>query len=131
MKFLPSAFAQESLGNIGGEGLGPFGKISESLSGSGAQGLQKVTDAVSAIIGVMTLGASIWFIFQFLIGGLKWITSSGDKGKLQEARDRITNAFIGLVVVVAGWAILALTGRFFDFDILMNNPEQIIQSLGL
>lgn len=124
-------FAQEPLGTIGGGGLGPLGKISGSLAGSRTLGLEKVTDAVSAIIGVMTLGAAIWFIFQFLVGGIGWITSGGDKGKLTEARDRLTNAFIGLIIVVAGWGILALAGKFFGFDILINDPGEVINSLGL
>lgn len=119
------------LGTIGGEGLGPFGKIAPQLSQSGATGLTKVTNAVSSIIGIMTVSAGIWFTFQFLVGGIRWISAGGDKGKLQEARDRITYAFIGLIVVVAGWSILALAGQFFGYDILISNPARVMQQLGL
>ncbi len=129
MKFL----AQQSipLGNIGGEGLGPFGKVSSSLAQSGATGLQKITSAVSAAIGILTIAAAIWFFFQFIIGGFSWITAGGDKGKLTEARDRITNAFIGLIIVVAGWSILALTGKVLGLDTLISSPSTFIQNLGL
>lgn len=119
-----NVFAQEPLGTIGGKGLGPFG---ENIAGSGAEGLRQVTDAVSSIVGVMTIGAGIWFLFQFLVGGLNWITAGGDKGKLTEARDRLTNAFIGLIVVVAGWGILALAGKFFGFDILLQDTNILDQ----
>ena len=126
--FISKVFAQgEDLGTFSGAGLGPFG---ENVAGSGEQGLTQVTNAISSIIGVMTLGASIWFIFQFLVGGIKWISAGGDKGKLTEARDRLTSAFIGLVVVVAGWGILALAGKFFGFDILINDPS-VIDKIGL
>lgn len=128
MKFFSTVFAQEDLGTIGGPGLGPFG---ENIAGSGAEGLRQVTNAVSSIIGVMTLAAGIWFIFQFLVGGFNWITSGGDKGKLEQARDRLTNAFIGLIVVIAGWSILALAGKFFNVDLLITNPENIMNNLGL
>jgi len=121
----------ESLGTIGGEGLGPFGKVSESLSGSATEGLTKVTNVISSVIGVMTVAAAIWFLFQFLVGGLSWITSGGDKGKLEQARNRLTNAFIGLVVVIAGWSILALAGTFFNVDLLISHPEDVINKLGL
>lgn len=114
------------LGRIGGQGLGPFGNIDLNP----VVALTKVTETVSSIIGIMTIGATIWFIFQFLIGGISWITAGGDKTKLQQARDRITNAFIGLIIVVAGWSILALAGQFFGYNILIN-PKQVIDQLFL
>lgn len=130
-----TVFAKEELGNIGGEGLGPFGNIGEGLSGSGVaggtKGLMAVTGAVSSVIGVMTVAAAIWFIFQFMTGGFYWITSAGDKAKLNEARDRIQNAFIGLIVVVAGWAVLALAGQFLGYDIVINKPGDVIDQLNI
>lgn len=116
-------FAQESLGKIGGEGFGPFGKKSYGESGTGA--LQDVVKVVSNVIGFMTLAASIWFLFQITIGGFNWLTSGGDKNNLENARNRITHAFIGLIIVVAGWGILALAGQFFGYDILISNSDII------
>lgn len=129
-------FAQtpEPLGTIGGGGLGPFGKIGENIAkgaAGGEAGLKAVTGAVSSVIGVMTVAAAIWFIFQFMTGGFYWITSAGDKTKLNEARDRIQNAFIGLIVVVAGWAVLALAGQFLGYDIVIQNPNTVIQQLNI
>lgn len=108
-----------SLGRIGGDGLGPFAN-----STNGASGLAKV---VSGIIGIITIAASIWFMFQLLVGGLNWLSSGGEKQKLTEARDRITNAFIGLIVVVAAWGIIALTGQFLGFELL--NPEILLDKI--
>lgn len=123
-------FAKESLGGaIGGDGLGPFGKIGTNIARDSTAGLEGVTKAVSAIIGIMTVAAGIWFMFQVLTGGLYWITSAGDKTKLNEARDRIQNAAIGLIVVVAAWAILALAGQFLGFDILINSPSTLFNQL--
>lgn len=124
-----SANSELPLGTIGGEGLGPFGKVSEELSGSAELGLEKVAGVISSIIGVMTIAAAIWFLFQFLVGGLHWSTSGGDKAKLESAKGRITHAFIGLIIVIAGWAIIALTGQFFDIDVLLSKPETILQPL--
>lgn len=130
-----NVFAQEPIplgGAIGGDGLGPFGKLGDSISKSdGATGLKAVTSAISGIIGVMTIAAGIWFIFQVLTGGFYWITSAGDKTKLNEARDRIQNAAIGLIVVVAAWAILALAGQFLGYDIVISDPGKVIQQLKL
>ncbi len=103
-----------SIGKISGTGLG---KLNEQ-AGTGNPG-SAITGAVSSIIGFLTIVAAIWFLIQFLLGGFAWISASGDKAKLTEAQQKLTNAFIGLVVVVSGWAILALAGQFFGWgDIL-------------
>lgn len=124
-------------GNIGGgtdTGLGPFGNFANS-AGAGAAGgttaLASLTRIISNIIGVMTVGAAIYFLFHLLIGGFRWLGSEGDKHKLEEAQNRITNAFIGLIIVAAGWAILALAGQFIGFDPLIRNPGDFIGNLQL
>jgi hypothetical protein len=126
-------FAQSPIplgGAIGGDGLGPFGKLGNTIGkDDGAAGLKGVTSAISTVIGVMTIAAGIWFIFQVLTGGFYWITSAGDKTKLNEARDRIQNAAIGLMVVVAAWAILALAGQFLGYDIVISRPDEVIKQL--
>jgi len=117
-------FADASLGTIGGDGLGPFGGGMDEASA-----LTGITNTVSSIVGFMTIVAGVWFLLHFLIGGFNWITAGGDKTKLQTARDRLTNALIGLIVVVAGWAILALAGTFFGVDFTISDPSGLINSL--
>lgn len=128
-------FAQEPLGgSIGGEGLGPFGNIGSKVGAGeagGTTGLTAVTKTISSIIGFMTIAAGIWFIFQFLVGGFFWMTSAGDKAKLHEARERLTNAFVGLIIVVASWAILALASQFLGVNFIISSPREIIGNLGI
>lgn len=113
---------QVSLGQIGGGGgLGPFAGSSDGLTG--------ITKIVSSVIGFMTIAAGIWFLFHILIGGFNWISAGGDKAKLQSSRDKLTNAFIGLIVVVAAWAILALAGSFFGIDFTISDPGALLQRL--
>lgn len=116
------ALKETDLGRIGGEGLGPFGNTPLSAT----EGLMGISSVISSTIGIITVSAGIWFIFQFLVGGLNWATAAGDKQKLQDARARITNGFIGLLIVVAGWSILALAGQFFGLEhILISNPDDL------
>ena len=126
---LAKVFAQEptpvDLGKIGGPGLGPFGDIFYGVK-DGAKALTDIASIVSSVIGIMTIAAGIWFLIQVLIGGFGWITSGGDKAKLETARNRITDAFIGLVIVVAGWGILALASQFFGVPFLLNKPDETI-----
>lgn len=121
-------FAQnsDSLGRIGGAGLGPFSNLGSAGSTS-VPAAAAFTGVISAIIGVITIGAAVWFMFQLLVGGLGWLSSGGEKAKLTEARDRITNAFIGLIIVVAAWGIIAITGQFLGFEIL--NPQTLIEKI--
>lgn len=56
------------------------------------------------------------FIF-IVIGGIQWITAGGDAKAASAARDRITAAVVGLLVVVAAFAITLILGTLFGIDI--------------
>jgi hypothetical protein len=138
--FIQKIFAADTdggipLGPIGGSngaGLGLFGNLGAQLFGKGQNGaitaLKYITNIVSAVIGIMTIGGIIWFMIQLLTGGLNWITSAGEKAKLEEARNRLTHAMIGLIIVIAGWSILALFSQFFGFNLLID-PTAVINSV--
>jgi hypothetical protein len=119
--------AVNELGPIGGSGLGPFGEI---FKGGKTAGILAVTDTVSKIIGMLTVAASIWFLLQILFAGYEWMSAGGDTKKIASARDRITHAFIGLIIVVGSWSLVAVTGQFFGFNTLVN-PGEVIQNLSL
>lgn len=57
---------------------------------------------VSAIAVVAVLAALVFII----IGAFQWITSGGDKGKVESARNHIIAAIIGLVIVVLSFVII-------------------------
>ena len=64
---------------------------------------------------VMVIAALLVFLY-LIWGGIEWITSGGDKGKTESARNKITSAIIGLIVVAASYAILTLALNFLGFD---------------
>ena len=116
MKFLADSGGQ-SLGNISGSGLGPFGAKTYS---SASQGITDIISIVSKVIGILTVVASVWFMFQILFAGYLWITAGGDAKKLAQARDQIIHAFVGLVIVVGAWSLTAVTGQFFGYNTLID-----------
>lgn len=116
-----------SLGNIGGAGLGPFGKVG---TWGKADGVNALINTVSSIVGALTIFASIWFLFMLLFAGYEWISAGGDSKKIASARDRITHAFVGLVIVVGSWSLLAVAGQFFGFNTLIN-PTDFTNTLPL
>lgn len=66
---------------------------------------------------VVTLGGVAFIIF-FLWGGIEWLTAGGDKTKVETAQKMITNAFIGLAILVSSFAIITFIGNAFDIEIL-------------
>ena len=79
----------------------------------------------SSLLNVVMLIAAL-LVFAFLImGGIEWITSGGDKGKAESARNKLTAAVIGLVVIAASYAILTLILQFLGFNDLNNVFENV------
>ena len=72
---------------------------------------------ISALIRLTVVVAAIVFFFILVIGGIRWIASGGDKAQTEAARNQITAALVGLVIVFAAWAIVALINTFFHVDI--------------
>ena len=62
---------------------------------------------------------------MLILGGIKWITSGGDRGKVESARGQITAGFIGLVIVFAAWAILNIIENFFGVNLRSFNINLI------
>jgi len=54
------------------------------------------------------VAASLAMLGYLILGGVTWITSAGEKNKLESARDKITAALVGIVIVIASWAIFII-----------------------
>lgn len=65
-----------------------------------------VTNGIKAIVAV----AGVIFFVMLVWGGVQYVLSGGDKAATQAARDRITYALIGIVIVAAAFAIATLVG---------------------
>jgi len=112
------------LGTIGeGEGLGPWSEPGKIANASGLFGT-----IISNVIGFMTIGGGIWFMFQLVIGTYSWMSSGGDQARIQTAQRKISNAFMGLVILVAAYALIWLIGELLGFKILQ--IPNLIQQLG-
>ena len=81
---------------------------------------------VSFLVAMVLIIAGVIFFFMLVIGGIKWIMSGGDKGKTEEARNQITAALIGLIIVFAAWAIIILIQQIFGVNLLNFNIPNIV-----
>lgn len=85
---------------------GNFSKLGEINSGN----------MIGGLINLIYIVSTISFFFVLLMGGVKWITSSGDEKKLASARASITHGAIGLGIVFIAWALMNLIGSLFDIN---------------
>jgi hypothetical protein len=86
-----------------------------------ANTLGRVTDPLAIVRGVIQFILIIAFVAAFimlLIGGIRWITAGGDEKGVASARNMITGALIGLVVVLVAYAMIRLVEVFFGFNII-------------
>lgn len=60
----------------------------------------------------------LYFFVMFLLGGLQWISSSGEKAKLESAQKQITSALVGLAILLLSFAIIELIKSLFGFNLL-------------
>lgn len=81
---------------------------------------------LSAAVGALLIIAALLAFFFLILGGIQWITSGGDKAGMEAARNKITHAIVGLVIVGAAWAIMILVQNFLGVTIIggaLNFPK--------
>ncbi len=104
-----SAFAQTNVNPCGSVTSG-FGALC-NLSANNLGGI--VGAAVTFILIIAVLIA----LFFLIWGGIRWITSGGDKAKVESARGTIIAAIIGLVIAFLAFFILSLALSFFGLSL--------------
>jgi predicted metal-binding membrane protein len=119
MKFLAQAPNYLDLGNITGEG--PLGTSVQNAPTT-------LNNVLSIVVGTLTIVAGVWFMFQIITGAITWIGAGGDKVAMENARKRIMNGFVGLVIVISAVFILDLVGTLLGLPFLAN-PGNFVNSV--
>ena len=91
-----------------------------------AGGNLTIAGLIAAGINAAILVSALAVLLYLILGGFQWLTSGGDKGKTEQARNKITSALIGLLIVLASWAIYNLILQFFGI-----NLEDVAGGIGL
>ncbi|OGD10150.1 hypothetical protein A2397_03850 [Candidatus Amesbacteria bacterium RIFOXYB1_FULL_44_23] len=75
----------------------------------------------------MMLGASGVLAFIYLLmGGMQWITSSGDKDAAEKARKKIMYALVGLSITFSSYALLYIVRILFGVNLV----QVVINNIG-
>jgi hypothetical protein len=72
---------------------------------AGVKGSSDLPTIVGNVINILLGFLGILFLVLLLWAGFEWMTAGGDEKKVETATKRIRNAVIGLVVIVAAFAI--------------------------
>ncbi len=101
------------------EGIGPLGNLENAFGGTDPNpSLAMFETTLSVAIGILTVSAGIWFIIQIFASAFQWLVSGGEKQALQNAQKRLTNAIIGLFVVVFSYILVGVISQIFGINIL-------------
>jgi hypothetical protein len=80
---------------------------------------------VSGLVGLSLVIGIIIFSFILVIAAIQWITAGGDKVAIESAKSKLLNALVGIIILLAVFAILSFIQNFFGVDILAINLSSL------
>lgn len=84
-----------------------------------------VGDVIGKLIVLLLIVAVIVSVFFLIYGGIKWITSGGDKTGVESARNHIIAAIVGLIIALLAFFILNFVGGFFGISLTNLQPPTL------
>ncbi|MFA7301772.1 MAG: hypothetical protein WC069_05655 [Candidatus Shapirobacteria bacterium] len=97
-----------------------------TITGPGVQPSSNVDAAykfetlASQVIGVLTIIAILYFIVQIIFAGYAFISSQGDQKTMETTRKRLTEAVLGLVIVIIALGLGNLIAVLFGIDNILS-----------
>jgi hypothetical protein len=72
---------------------------------------------LGAVVTFILIIIAIIALFFLIYGGLRWVTSGGDKAKVDDARKTVIAAIVGLVIAFLAFFILSVVLGFFGLSL--------------
>lgn len=99
---------------------GVFGKIKppdalKRFIGNDPTGATALSKFLSNFVSLIYIAATIVLVLMLIWGAWDWLTSGGDKEKLESAKKKLINAFIGIILFAVAFALLRIVGAFTGF----------------
>jgi hypothetical protein len=79
--------------------------------GSGITATNSFTAIIETLISALLGLLGVIFLILIIYAGYSWMMAQGDEEKVTKAKDTITRAIVGLIIIVAAYAI-----TFFVFS---------------
>lgn len=90
-------------GLCGGSSL-TFG--TQDCTSASSDAVTQVDSIITTIVNVLSIIIGVIAVIMIIIGGLKYITSSGDSGNVTAAKNTILYAIVGLIIVALAQLIV-------------------------
>lgn len=116
---------QLAQGSTFGNGITPNSSLGDVDALSGTNAYTQIENLISTLLGVLTILGSIVFVVYFFLGAFKWISAGGDAGKIGQARDQMVQGVLGLVVIVAAYAVVGLIGNLVGLDLILQPADAL------
>lgn len=81
-------------------------------------GTNTLSGMLQVAVELLFIFAIIFALFMLIYSGWLWMTSAGDKQKIQQTKQRIVYAIIGLILTFLAFMIINLMSNFFGIKIL-------------
>lgn len=81
---------------------------------------------ISNLVTIFLIAAAVVAFFFLVIGGIRYMTSGGDREATEAAQGQITKAIIGLVLVFVAYAIIILIGNMLGISLVQINLKPLM-----
>ena len=71
---------------------------------------------MSNALTIFLIFAALFAGFVFIRGGIEWISSGGDKQKIEQARQRLVYGILGLILVLLSFFVVNFVFKLFSLD---------------
>lgn len=85
-----------------------------SAYGETPDGVKDVRYQIVKIINVVLTILGLLVTILIIFAGFQWMTAGGNEDKVKKARSTLTNAIIGLVIIMLAWSITRFALIYFQ-----------------
>ncbi len=107
------AFSPAAAADCGTSGLMSDPNTGLCVPASSLTGPNTINDLIIRIINIMLSIAAIIAVLFIIIGGFRYITSSGNEEQAEKGRGTLINAIIGLVIIILAYVIVGIVNNTF------------------
>jgi len=94
--------------------------ISNPLLKNGLQQVENPTaytnSVIQTVFSIFFIVAIVYFVWHFIMAGYHLISTEGDPKKLETAKNQITYALLGIIVIFSVFAILKFVGTILGIQ---------------
>jgi len=79
---------------------------------------QQFAITIGTLWQTLIIVGGLAFILYFLWGGLNWIMAGGEKSKIEDSKNKLTQGLIGLAILAASYVIVKFLQMALGLDLL-------------